>query len=191
MGHNPRILGVGGTTRSGSSTEKALALCLTAAQDAGAQVTLVSGPDLVMPLYSPEAAERTEQARRLLALLRSSDGIVIASPGYHGSLSGLVKNALDYTEDLRGDAQPYLEGRAVGCIACAGGWQAAVATLAALRSIVHALRAWPTPMGAAINTADLAFDGSGGCTDAQVRRQLELIGRQVVEFAAMRIDRRS
>lgn len=57
----------------------------------------------------------------------------------------------------------------------------------ALRSIVHALRGWPTPIGAAINTSSRPFDEDGQCVDKSAKFQLELIGRQVVEFARMRV----
>ncbi len=107
----------------------------------------------------------------------------LGSPGYHGSISGLVKNALDYAEDLRTDARPYFSGRAVGCIATAGGWSAAVNTLGALRDIVHALRGWPTPLGAAINSAEMVFDEDGICRVPRVAQVLELIAREVIGFA--------
>ncbi len=55
----------------------------------------------------------------LVEAVRECDGLVLGSPAYHGGLSGLVKNALDYLEDLHDDAPPYLDGRAVGCIVCA------------------------------------------------------------------------
>jgi FMN reductase len=122
----------------------------------------------------------------MIALLRRCHGVVVASPAYHGSVSGLIKNALDYVEDMRNDEAVYLDGRAVGCIACAFGWQATGSTLAALRSIVHALRGWPTPMGVAINSSTRAFDTEGRCLDAGVERQLELLANQVVDFARMR-----
>ncbi|WP_163579655.1 NADPH-dependent FMN reductase, partial [Klebsiella pneumoniae] len=80
------------------------------------------------PMFAPERPDRSDEARALIAALRRADGIVISSPGYHGSMSGLIKNALDYTEDMRDDAQPYFDGRAVGCIACAAGWQATGST---------------------------------------------------------------
>jgi FMN reductase len=53
----------------------------------------------------------------------------------------------------------------------------------ALRSIVHALRGWPTPFGATLNTTNGIFDASGVCTDPKVLDQLNTVGRQVVEFA--------
>ncbi len=116
-------------------------------------------------------------------MVRRADGLIVASPGYHGGVSGLVKNALDLLEDLRGDQRSYLEGRAVGCVVTAAGWQAAVTTLEALRSIVHALRGWPTPLGASLNTAEPLFDGDGNCTDPKAADVLNAVARQVVEFA--------
>lgn len=179
----PFIVGLGGTPRAGSSSECALRIALTAAEERGAQTALLGGRDLNLPLYDPTQSQRTEAAQRLVALLAKSDGLIVCSPGYHGSISGLVKNALDYIEDLRGDSRTYLDGRAVGCIVCAQGWQAAGTTLVALRSIVHALRAWPTPLGVTVNSAITGFAEDGSCHDPGVTTQLQLVGRQVVAFA--------
>ncbi len=155
---------------------------LEAAERAGARTQLISGPALELPMYQPENPHRSEAARHLVAQLALADGIILGSPGYHGSISGLVKNALDYAEDLRTDPRPYFSGRAVGCIATAGGWPGAVNTLGALRDIVHALRGWPTPLGAAINTSDKAFDESGKCVVPRVAQTLELIAGEVIGF---------
>jgi FMN reductase len=179
---SPYIVAVGGTLRQGSSTEKAMRHVLGAAERAGARVHLISGAALHLPLYQPENPERTAAAGDLVGQLALADGIILGSPGYHGSISGLVKNALDYAEDLRNDARPYFSGRAVGCIATAGGWPGAVNTLGALRDIVHSLRGWPTPMGAAINTSDKVFDEAGLCTSARVSQTLDMIAAEVLGF---------
>jgi len=180
--NSPYIVAVGGTLRPGSSTEKAMLHVLRAAERAGARTRLISGPALQLPMYQPENAERSEEARDLVAQLALADGIVLGSPGYHGSISGLVKNALDYAEDLRSDARPYLSGRAVGCIATAGGWLGAVNTLGALRDIVHALRGWPTPLGAAINSSERVFGEAGECLVPRVGQMLDLIAGEVMSF---------
>jgi FMN reductase len=181
------VVGIGGSLRADSQSERALRLVLDAAAQAGAKTTVVSGVDLVLPFYDPAETDRSPTARRLVEELRAADGVVLVSPGYHGTVSGLVKNALDYIEDLRYDVRPYLDGRAVGCVAAAHGWQAAVTTLTSLRSIVHSLRGWPTPLGAAVNSAQVEFAAAGGCTDEQVTATLRTIGSQVVEFATTRV----
>jgi FMN reductase len=124
---------------------------------------------------------------RLVGEYRRADGIVVASPGYHGGVSGLVKNALDYAEDLKDDPRSYLSGVVVGCIATGAGWQAAVSTLQALRAIVHALRGWPTPMGAAINAALPVFGPDGAVEDDRVRFQLATVGQDVMAFSRWRL----
>jgi FMN reductase len=84
----------------------------------------------------------------------------------------------------------YFDGLAIGCIACAGGWQAAGPTLAALRSIAHALRGWPTPLGAMLNTSTKLFDERGTCLDLSAKMQLETVGRQVAQFAKLHLINR-
>lgn len=189
----PLILGVGGTTRADATTERALRVALRAAAGEGAQTVIITANDLILPMYTSDASDRPPAAQHLVDMYRRCHGLIIASPAYHGSLSGLVKNALDYAEDLRMDERAYFDGIAVGVIACAGGWQAAVQTMGALREIAHALRGWPTPLGAALNTSLHVFDDAGECIDLSSRFQLESVGRQVAQFAAMRrgYDRRA
>ena len=60
--------------------------------------------------------------------------------------------------------------------ACASGWQAATTTLVAFRSIVHALRGWPTPLGVCINTTAPAHEAD---------EQLAILGEQVVTLGTV------
>jgi FMN reductase len=181
----PYIVGLGGTTREGSSTEKAVSLALRAAASQGADILLLCGSDIDLPAYVPGATSNAK-ANRITAELGKADGIILGTPGYHGGLSGLVKNALDYTEDLRSNRRPYLEDRPVGCVVTAAGEQGAVTTLAALRSVVHALRGWPTPLGVTIVTSDQVFDAAGNCISPRIEGQLRIMSQQVVDFALLR-----
>jgi FMN reductase len=187
----PYIVGLGGTTRAGSSTQRALSTALDAASQKGADTLLLCGSDLDLPAYTPGAGTLALGAQRIVAELRRADGIILGTPGYHGGISGLVKNALDYTEELKFDQRPCLEGRAVGCIVTAAGTQGAVATLMALRSVVHALRGWPTPLGAAIVTANPVFDAAGNCLSPRIETQLRVIAQQVFDFAALQMKEAS
>jgi FMN reductase len=162
-----RILAIGGSTRPGSTTEMALRCAAAAAQAEGADVTYIVGRDLLLPIYDVQTTGRTPG-------------------GYHGGISGMVKNALDYVEDLAGEDPPYLHGRAVGCISVAHGWQATVGTLSQIRQTVHALRGWPTPLGGTVNSQVTKFDENAVPDDPAVAEQLTTIGRQVLEFARMR-----
>ncbi len=180
------IVAIGGSQRPISSGASALRLCLQEAERLNARTRLFSGADIDLPTYDPSSTIRTPAALALIESLREADGVIFASPGYHGGVSGLVKNALDYTEDMAKDDRPYLTDRAVGCIAAGAGWQAGGPVLAGLRSIVHALRGWPTPLGVQLNTAEPLFDKDGACLNDSAAGQLREMTRQVVAFATMR-----
>lgn len=177
----PLIVGLGGTSKAGSSSGRVLRAALTACEAFGCRTRIFDGPALDLPLFAPERPVPSG-AIALVEALRRADGIIIASPGYHGTVSGLVKNALDYVEMLADDERPYFEGRAVGLIAVAAGWQAAGSTLVTLRTVAHALRGWPTPIGIAANSALPLFDEDGSLVEVAMRTQLSLMAEQLVEF---------
>ena len=184
----PFIVGIGGSPAPGSSTEQALDLALRSAEEAGAKVRRFGGAILAgLPHYLTPGAATSADAAEMIAAIRAADGLVIASPGYHGSISGVVKNAIDYIEETAKDTRVYLDGLPVGLIVTAYGWQATGSTLATMRSIVHALRGWPTPLGAAINTSGGIFR-DGACQDAGAAAQLALVGKQVAQFARLRLS---
>ena len=179
----PLVVGIGGTLRPDSSTERALRYCLASVRQKGGRTALFCGTDLDVPMYAPHEPTRSEKAVALVNALRDADAVVVGSPGYHSAVSGLVKNALDYIEDLRDDPRVYLDNTPWGCISCAYGWQAAVGTLGQLRIIGHALRAWPTPLGVAINSAETIWGVDRELTDPIVQEQLDLLANQLLTFA--------
>jgi FMN reductase len=176
-----RVLGIGGTLRPGSTSELALRYALRLAEQMGAATESITAQKLELPMYDPVSVGGPD-AQRLIQAARSADKLIVATPGYHGNMSGLIKNALDYLQELAGDPAPYLHGRAVGCIVTAAGWQAGVTSLAALRATVHALRAWPTPLGVVINSAVPPFGPDGEPVEPAVAGQLMEMVHQVVSF---------
>lgn len=183
----PLIVGIGGTTRLGSSSERALQVALAAVEAGGGETRLLGGEFIArLPIFNPANTEPTPEQAELADIVRQADGVIVASPGYHGSISGVIKNALDTLEVLRTDARPYLTDRAVGCIITADGWQAAGTTLTTLRSIIHALRGWPTPFGAALNSTSSLFGADGACIEVKDAWQLTTVGEQVLDFAKMK-----
>ena len=176
----PRIVAIGGTVSPTSATELALRGAMASAAANGAEVRLFDGAYLAALPHYRSASYTPADGAELVEAVREADGLLIAAPGYHGTISGVVKNALDYLEDLARDRRPYLDGRAVGLLATAYGDQATMSTMQTLRSIVHALRGWPTPMGATIRTYPGLFSVDGECLDDRVRLQLDIVGQQVV-----------
>lgn len=182
------IVGIGGTTRAGSTTERLVASVLADCAAMGATTRMFGGADLLaLPHYVPEAAERSPQQRDFIEAVRAADGFVLGTPGYHGSVSALVKNAIDLIDDTRTDTRAYFDGCPVGLVVTAAGWQATGVVMSAFRDIVHALRGWPTPLGIYVNAmaqrpyADGAADAP--LTDAAIAGQVEAQARQIMALA--------
>jgi FMN reductase len=181
-----RVVGIGGTLRAGSTSERLARAVLDRCAAAGASTRMFDGAHLAaLPHFNPEAAERSAAEIDLAEAVRACDALVIASPGYHGGVSGLVKNAIDLLEDLRGDPRPYFSDRAVGLIVTAAGWQAGGVTLSALRGITHAMRGWPTPLGIAVNTVEQRpFGADTTLTDPAIAALVSEMARQITSFRA-------
>jgi FMN reductase len=180
------IVGIGGTLRPGSSTEQAVRAVLAHAAAAGAETTMFAGPDLNFPMYNQVNTDLPAPVLAFIAALRRADAIVLASPAYHAGISGLIKNALDYTEAMARDPATYWEGRAVGCVASGADWQGASNTVSALRSVVHALHGWPSPLGIALNSRKPLFDPHGAALQPETGDQFRIMARQLVDFAVAR-----
>jgi FMN reductase len=140
----PLVVGLGGTLRCESSTERALRHRLVSVERQGGRAEAYCGADIDLPMYNPHEPARTPKARK---------------------------------------PPIYLDNKPWGCVTCAYGWQAAVGTLGQLRVIGHALRAWPTPLGVAINSADEVWEPSGELADLTISNQLDLLASQLLTFA--------
>lgn len=180
---HPFVVGLGGSPGPASVTNRLMLSCLARLD---AETVTFGGDELGrLPIYGAPGVESEAGspgvAGSLVDAVRRADAVVIATPGYHGGMSGLVKNALDHLEALRTDARPYLEGRAVGVIVSAGGWQAAGTALVSVRSAVHALRGWPTPFGVTVNSAEQRPDGHGRFDD-RVEGALDVLAGQLTQF---------
>ncbi len=177
----PYIVGIGGAATPNSSTERSLALALASAEKSGARTHLFGGAALAeLPHYLTPAPPSPSMAAN--SSPRSGPPTASSSPAraITAASRGWSRTRSIYIEETAKDRRVYLDGVPVGLIATAYGWQATGSTLATLRSIVHALRGWPTPLGAAINTTGGIFR-DGVCTDDGAARQLDLVGRQVYE----------
>src|SRR3546814_19328615 len=114
-----KIVALGGTVTPASATEMALRYALRPAEESGADVRVFGGEYLCSLPHYLGAGHSPGDGSELVEAVRHADGVLIAAPGYHGTASGLVTNALDYFEELAGAERHNLAGRGVGPIACA------------------------------------------------------------------------
>ena len=157
----------------------AVRYALVGAEECGAQVEVLDLAAYDLPFLGREQ-ERTAvmTVERFLTDLRGADGIILGSPEIHGSVSGVLKNALDLTN------RELFEGKMLGIIG-AGGRMGASETLNQLRTIGRSLHAWVVPTQVSIAAVDEAFDSRGEPADQEIGERLKLVGRQVAHFARL------
>lgn len=173
------VVGLCGSLRKGSHTRMALEIALQGAQGPACDTGMIDLPDFNL-LFADGNGDRggiAPEVQRFRNRLRAADGVIIGTPEYHGSFSGVLKNALDLT----GFAE--WEGKMVALVGVSGGRMGAFNALNSLRDICRALHAWVIPEQAAIPEAHKQFDAAGNLNDHQQEKRLHEVGRQVARFA--------
>lgn len=175
------VVGISGSLRERSSTYAALQIALSGAKEAGAEVELLqlSEYELVFQGSVANESDYPSGVFKLREKVKRAHGILLGSPEYHGSFSGVLKNALD----LMGFDE--FENKVVGLIGVSGGQLGAVNTLSMLRTVSTALRAWVVPKDVSIANASKAFDAEWNLHDPELAARLKAVGKQVTEFAAL------
>ncbi|RCV52081.1 NADPH-dependent FMN reductase [Marinitenerispora sediminis] len=186
----PNIVFLSGSLSRGSRADRIAGWSADRCVLMGAAATVFTGAQLEFPIYRPGHPDRGPEQHRYLAALAEADGVVLVSPAYHGTVSGLLKNALDFVNDLADAPRPFLDGRGVGCVSVALGEQGAGTTLSTLRTVAHALRGWPTPLGVALAGARAGLDDDGRPVEPAAAGQLEAMLGQVMTMARLSARRR-
>ncbi len=173
-----KITGICGSLNPTGATRRALILALEAAEKAGAQTQLLDLRSFVLPFAeSGFEAENFPDVARFNQIVRQSDGLIWATPEYHGSFSGALKNALDL-----GSFAEY-EGKMVALVGVAAGQIGAINALSHLRTVGRQLHAWVLPAQLSIAHAYAAFDENGRLRDEKLAAAMEELGAELVKWA--------
>ena len=177
-----RILGIGGSTREGSLTLIVLETALKMAREAGTEAVLADVRALDLPVFSADRplAAYPESLPWLLAEARRADAYLLASPTYHGTVSGAVKNVLDALNFLGEDGGDYFGGKPVGLIAYGGGSAANVLT--ALYHATRALNGLTVPTVVAVPSGAIEAERRA-VVDPGARRRLEALIGETIDLA--------
>jgi FMN reductase len=140
--------------------------------------------ELPLPLYDPGAPARTPEVERLVAAARRADGFLFATPVYHNTMTGAMKNALDYFELLNRDEPPFLTGKPAGLLAGGGGTNP-ILGVNSLEYAMRALRAlvvWPM---IGLPRLRNVLDERGCPTDPQLAGRVDALAAEIVRYARL------
>ncbi|GAB3678407.1 NADPH-dependent FMN reductase [Halopiger thermotolerans] len=188
MSATPSVLAVSGSLRAESYTRTALRYVLRAADERGAETTLLDLREYELPVYNPDIDDREQgDAREVKRLVREADAVALGTPVYHGSYSGALKNFHDYC------GWDEYEDTTVGLLATAGGGSYG-STLDHLRITVRGVHGWVLPHQVGIRNASSRFRADPDAIDGRafreddLRERVEKLGRMLVEYAFIEPD---
>lgn len=169
-----RIVGFAGSLRPNSYSQHALQVAAERVQALGADVEIIDLRSLNLP-FCDGGDDYTDypDVERLRQAVRQADGIILVTPEYHGSISGVLKNALD----LMGFEE--FTDKVTGFISVLGG-QSNSNALNDLRTIMRWVHAWTIPEQVAIGQAWKAFDENGTLRDANLSKRLDDFAQSLV-----------
>lgn len=186
MSKVPKILCFAGSLRTDSLNKKLVKLAMSGARSANAEVTYIDLRDFPMPIYDGDIEAATglpEHAVRLKALMKEHDAFLISSPEYNSSISGALKNAIDWASRPAGEEKPLecFTGKVAGIMSASPGALGGLRGLVAVRSILGNINVLVCPEQVAVPMAADAFDENGSLRDSKKQQLVENIGRRVAD----------
>lgn len=170
-----KIVGLAGSLRPGSYSQMALADVASRVEALGAEVEILDLRSLRLPFCDGgDAYPDYPDVERLKQAVLNADGIILVTPEYHGSISGVLKNALD----LMGFEE--FSGKVTGLISVLGG-QSNSNALNDMRTIMRWIHAWTIPEQVAIGQAWKAFDETGRLIDESLSERLNAFAQSLVD----------
>ncbi len=171
---DPHVVALVGSLREESYTRRATRRALGGVDAVGGHGELLDLREYELPPLNTDRSNQGD-SQQVVDAVGNADAIILGSPMYHGSYSGVLKNAIDYC------GFDEFEGKTVGLLAVSGG-SFPITTLEHLRSVCRALNSWVLPHQAAIPNVHSAFDSEGFVDDGTEKR-VDTLGRRVVQYA--------
>ncbi len=170
-----KIVGIAGSLRAESYTHQALALAVQRVEALGAEVEILDLRQMKLP-FCDGGDEYPEypDVKRLQETVKLADGLILATPEYHGGISGVLKNALDLMSFEE------LSDKVTGSISILGG-QSNSNALNQMRVIMRWVHAWVIPEQIAIGQAWKAFDKEGKLLDEKLSQRLDEFAQSLVD----------
>ena len=184
MAVKPKILAFAGSTRTDSFNKKLIKIAADGANDAGSDVTVIDLRDFAMPLYDGDLEQREglpQNARRLKDLMMSHQGFLISSPEYNSSISGVLKNTIDWTsrQSQGEESLACFKGKVAAIMSASPGGLGGLRGLVHVRAILENMSVLVIPEQIAVSKAHEAFNTDGTLKDKKQEDQVKKIGASV------------
>jgi NAD(P)H-dependent FMN reductase len=150
-------------------------------------VTLIDLRDFPLPLFDEDlesASGLPENARKLKQLFRDNAGLLIASPEYNSSITGVLKNMIDWVSRVESDDEPTLvafRGKTAAVMSASPGALGGMRGLVQLRTLLGNIGVLVLPDQVTVSAAYEAFDDAGALKDARKAEQVKSLAKGLVD----------
>nr|WP_313898598.1 NAD(P)H-dependent oxidoreductase [Roseofilum reptotaenium] len=190
MSNSTKILAFAGSARQDSFHKKLVKIAAQGATDAGAEVTFIDLRDYPMPIYDQDLQEQEGFPQSVLALkqfFKSHNGLLIASPEYNSSISGLLKNTIDWLSRSEPDESPLalscFRGKVAAIMSTSPGGLGGLRGLVHLRAILENIGVIVLPDQKTIPNAFEQFDSQGQLKEQRQQESVQALGKKLAELA--------
>jgi chromate reductase len=177
------IVGLSGSLRLDSYNRKALAVAMSIAREVGAAVNEIDLKTMHLPVYDGDIEKEgfPENVEQIRSIVRNADVILFATPEYNHSVTGAMKNAIDW---LSTGGENVLDGKIAAIFGASTGLYGTLRAQLHLRQILTALNVVLLPQPQVfIRTAREAFDEKGSLKDQKTFNQLKSLVQKTIELA--------
>lgn len=187
MSIKPKILAFAGSGRSKSYNKLLLKVAASGAIEAGVEVNFFDFKDFPMTIYDGDFADQhffDPNAKKFKDALRQHQGLLIASPEFNNSLSGILKNALDWATIPEDGERPFdvFRGKVAGLLSTSPGSMGGIRGLEHLRSILSNIQVMVQPEQFVVPFSTRAFDEDGNLLNEQQQNNAKNIGKRLAEI---------
>jgi NAD(P)H-dependent FMN reductase len=177
------VLGVAGSMRQDSYSTLGLRMVLEEVKKYYSESYLLELRDINLPLYDPSGPSSNDLSfnnsnnvlEKITTALKWADALVLASPDYHGSMSGTLKNFLDYFwEDFAGKTFGYI----------IASHEKGLTVADQMRTAVRQCYGWSMPYNISIN-GEKDFDSKGNLVNSALVKRIKMLARDLVTYGAL------
>jgi len=173
-----KILGVGSSMRKNSHSTSLLSMLLDiASKKYDAKTRLLDLREIPLPLYNPSnnTPEYNNNLKIITEAVEWADSFVLASPDYHGSMSGVMKNFLDhYWGEFAGKTFGYI---------CSS-HEKGLTVMDQMRTAVRQCYGWSLPYGVSVN-GEQDFDSKGEINNLRLTQRINMMARDLAVYGAL------
>lgn len=179
-----RILAFSGSMRKESFNTRLIKIAAAAAERAGAQVTYLELRDLDLPLYDGDLEQQhglPKGTKRLKELMIAHDGFLIASPEYNSSISGVLKNAIDWASRPEPGEKPLIafDGKIAALMSASPGPYGGMRGLMMVRAILSNIKVLVLPEQVMVAKANEAFNPDGSLKNESQQKSAEDLAQKL------------